>query len=163
MTSISNASEKERAKNAAYRFLSYRARSTFQVEKKLKERGFSGEIIRETIDRLKELGFLDDASFGVALAKELATIKGYGRFQVEKRLKEKGIEGEVLCQAIEKVFSEVDEFEAARRLALKKTKGHLNSVEDKAKIGRYLYGRGYSWDIITEILKGLHDRERDQE
>lgn len=163
MTSISNASEGERAKNTAYRFLSYRARSTSEVEKKLKERGFGPEVVSETIDRLKELGFLDDLSFARGLAKDLALIKGYGRFQVEKRLRDKGIEEEDLVHAVESVFSEVDEYEAARRLALKKTKGTLNSIEDKAKIGRYLYGRGYSWDIINEILKGLHDRERDQE
>ncbi|MDH3973379.1 MAG: regulatory protein RecX [Deltaproteobacteria bacterium] len=163
MTSISNASEGERARNTACRFLSYCARSTFQVEKKLKERGFAEEVVSETIDRLKELGFLDDASFAESFARDLALVKGFGRFQIEKRLKDKGIEGEALTRAIERVFSEIDEFEAARRLALKKTKGHLNSVRDKAKIGRYLYGRGYSWDIITEILKGLDDRKRDQE
>ena len=163
MTSILSVSDSERARNTAYRFLSYRSRSISEVEKKLKERGFAQEVVSETIERLRELGFLDDASFAISLAKDLAIVKGYGRFQVEKKLKNKGIEGEMLTGAIEKVFSEIDEFEAARRLALKKTKGQLNSIQDKARIGRYLYGRGYSWDIITEILKGLHDRERDQE
>ena len=156
-----SASENERARNAAYSFLSYRSRSACEVEKKLRDKGFDEEIVRETIERLKELKFLDDVNFAQTLASDLATVKGYGRFQVEKKLKGRGLDEGILFDAIEKVFAEIDEVEAARKLALKKAKGRLLLVKDKARMGRYLFGRGYSWEIITEVLKEFDDRERD--
>jgi len=158
-----NVSESEKARDAAYRFLSYRSRSTVEVERKLREKGFDEAIVRKTIERLRELNFLDDESFARSLARDLARVKGYGKNQVEKRLKSKGIEGDILVDTIETVFSEIDELEAATGLAIKKAKGPLDSLKDKARMGRYLYGRGYSWEIIKEVLKGFDDRERNQE
>ncbi|WDT82211.1 MAG: regulatory protein RecX [Candidatus Manganitrophus sp.] len=53
----------DRAKQSAYRLLSYRDRSVKEIETKLAEKGYSEEIIAEVIASLKEANYLDDDRF----------------------------------------------------------------------------------------------------
>ena len=52
-----------KAKEAALRYLSFRARTRQEVEGRLREKGFDENTIRSAIERLKELRLIDDAEF----------------------------------------------------------------------------------------------------
>ncbi len=162
-TSESNTSDLGRAKDAAYRFLTPRVRSEFEVRRKLKEKGFNNDTIALAIERLKELRLLDDSDFALRMTKDLVNLKGCGRYYIQRKLKEKGIDPETIEVAIESVFAEVDEFETAEKVALRRLRMPTYNPKERARIGRYLQGRGFSWDIIKEVFKGLDDRKRDQE
>jgi len=141
--------------------LSYRSMSLFELEKKLKTKGFSSETIGETVKRLQELKLLNDEEYAGAVASNLAKFRGYGRHKIASRLLEKGIDKSLANRAIEKVYEETGEAEFASRLVLKKIKERAGLV-DKARIGRYLQSKGYSWEVISEVLRETDDRERDQ-
>lgn len=162
-TSISNSSDLDRAKDAAYRFLTSRVRSEFEVRRKLKEKGFNNDTIALAIERLKELRLLDDGDFALRMTKDLVNLKGCGRYYIQRKLKEKGIGPETIEEAIESVFTEISEFETAEKVALRRLRMPIENPKERARIGRYLQGRGFSWDIIKEVLKGLDERKRDQE
>ncbi len=162
-TSESNASDLGKAKDAAYRFLTPRVRSEFEVSRKLKEKGFHSDTIALAIERLKELKLLDDGDFAIRMTKDLVNLKGCGRYYIQRKLNEKGIDPETIEVAIESVFAEVDEFKTAEKVALRKLRLPIDNPKERARIGRYLQGRGFSWDIIKEVLKGLDERKRDQE
>ncbi|MDT8317425.1 MAG: regulatory protein RecX [bacterium] len=167
-TSISNSfesnnSDLDKAKDAAYRFLTPRVRSEFEVRRKLKEKGFNDDTTALAVERLKELKLLDDRDFAIRMTKDLINLKGCGRYYIQRKLKEKGINPETIETAIESVFAEINELEVAERLALRKIKVTIDDPKEKARIGRFLQGRGFSWDIIKEVFKGLDDRKRDQE
>ena len=162
-TSISNSSDLDKAKDAAYRFLTSRVRSEFEVRRKLKEKGFHNDTIALAIERLKELRLLDDGDFALCMTKDLVNLKGCGRYYIQRKLKEKGIGPETTEAAMESVFAEVDELEVAEKLALRKIRISIDDPKERARIGRFLQGRGFSWDIINEVFKGLDDRKRDQE
>ncbi|GAA3181901.1 hypothetical protein GCM10020255_076290 [Rhodococcus baikonurensis] len=51
------------AKDACLRLLTDRARSRSELETKLSGRGFEPEIITKVLDRLQEIGLIDDADF----------------------------------------------------------------------------------------------------
>lgn len=161
MGRTSNASDVDRAKDDALKYLSYRARSIFEVEERLKKKGFTDETIEGAVGRLKELNILDDEDFARRMTKDLISLKGYGRFYVIGRLRQKGIEPEIIENALKIVFSEINEKEVAKNLVLKKKKGKTASNRDMEKIGRYLQSKGYTWDIIREVLEELDIRERD--
>ena len=156
-------SDLDRAKDAAYRFLTARVRSEFEVRRKLKEKRFNDDTIALAIERLKELKLLDDADFAICMTKDLVNLKGCGRYYIQRKLKGKGIDPETIEEAMESVFAEVDEVEVAGRLALRKIRITIDDPKEKARISRFLQGRGFSWDIINEVFKGLDDRKRDQE
>ena len=155
--------ETGRARDAAYRYLASRSRSILEVRKKLREKGFHETAVEIVIKRLIELGLLDDRDFALRMARELVSVKGCGRYYIDRKLKEKGIAGELAGEAIETAFAETDEAGLALRLALKKIKRPMDDPREKARIGRFLQGRGFSWDIIREVVKELDERKRDQE
>ena len=157
----SDTSDLDKAKDAAYRFLTSRVRSEFEVRRKLKEKGFNNDTIALALERLKELKLLDDNDFAIRMTKDLVNLKGRGRFYIQRKLKEKGIGPETIEAAIESVFAEVNELEVAERLATRKIRISIDDPKEKARIGRFLQGRGFSWDIINEVFKGLDDRKRD--
>ncbi|MEK7712781.1 MAG: RecX family transcriptional regulator, partial [Nitrospirota bacterium] len=51
----------------AYRLLSYRDRSEKELTNKLKWKGFSEEIIQQTINHLSEKGFINDTALALSL------------------------------------------------------------------------------------------------
>ena len=75
----------------AYRLLSLRPHSEKELEKKLREKGFPAVVIKETLEKLHDLKYLNDASFAVSLARNLAVNKLWGNRKIALSLREKGI------------------------------------------------------------------------
>ncbi len=157
--STSSASDFDQAKDAAYRLLAYRPRSVVELAGRLREKGFEGETVEGVVERLKELRFLDDDDFARRFSKDLAEVKGYGRFIIAARLREKGVDEEVAEGALRSAFLNKSEFESARELAEKKVKEYPLSQKERGRIGRFLQRRGYPFEIITDVLKGLDERD----
>jgi regulatory protein len=153
----SSGSKIEDAKDKAYRFLSYRARSVAEVRERLLQKGFDRDVIEKVLIRLKELKLLDDEDFALKFATDLVSIKGCGRFLVAQKLRQKGIGEERVKRVLDKVFSDIDEKETARRLAKKKIKNRIDSPRERSRIGRHLQSKGYSWEIIQEVLKDFDE------
>ena len=55
--------ETKKAKDAAYRFLSYRQRSKKELIDKLKEKKFSDNTIEDVVHGLEEYNYINDADF----------------------------------------------------------------------------------------------------
>jgi regulatory protein len=92
---------------AAARFLEVRARSVAEVRRRLGQAGYRANLVEGAIERLTELGMLDDAQFArmwiesrdrarprgeIALRRELA-LKGVDRNVVNELLEERRDEG----------------------------------------------------------------------
>ena len=108
--------------------------SVYEVEEKLKKKGFDIETIGVTVRKLQELHLLDDEKYANNMARSMATLKGYGRYVITRKLQGKGIDRCLVDKAVEKVYEETGEAEFASRLVLKKTKGAQLRFEDKDRI-----------------------------
>ncbi len=153
----SNGSDVEKAKNEAIRYLSCRARSVFEVRQRLEKRGFSGEAIDASVERLVELGLLDDPDFARRYARDMVNLKGYGRYLVAVRLKQKGIDADLAESVIDDIFEEFSEKEVAAGLLRKKRKENRDSHREKGRLGRYLQSKGYPWDVIRDVIREIDE------
>lgn len=154
-------SEFYKAKAAAFKFLSLRSRSVFEVRQRLLQKGYDAATTCEVIERLQELKYLDDEAFALKMAEDLVSAKGCGSHYIADKLKKKGIQSETVRQAIDVAFSEIDEKERARELVLRKKKGKPNTPHERGRLERYLQSKGYGWDTIQCVMQELNDRERD--
>ncbi|MCW3798213.1 RecX family transcriptional regulator [Sphingomonas sp. BN140010] len=78
------------------RFATTRAKLAAYLNRKLRERGWAGEgapDLHVLVERLAELGYIDDRAFGVAKAGSL-TARGYGTRRVHQALKLAGVTDE---------------------------------------------------------------------
>jgi len=142
------------ALKVALRLITKRDRTEAELIEKLKKKQFPEEIINETVDYLKQRGFIDDSRF-IHRADKIAEDRFIGKKGLQNYLMRKGIDKELLQN-----LPELDELSIAKKLL--KRKKHL--IKDapadrkRAKIAGFLLRRGFSWDTVNKCLK-LDDKE----
>lgn len=151
-------SEIEKAKETAFRFLSYRSRSVLEVERKLQEKEFSPHTIRVTLSRLLELGYLNDQDYSEAVARSSIENKQWGPVRIHDALAKKGITQDIIEQTLAQLTKEYDVSQVARHAFHSKfaLKPH-QLAEDKTrrKVVDYLKRKGFSWNTILSVIKSV--------
>lgn len=152
------AEERNRAYLLALRYVGIRPRTAYQLEKYLHEKGFSPELCRETRQRCKEKGYIDDAAFARQWVQERMRLKAKSSYVLRMELLQRGIAGELIDAAIGMVSTH-DELEAARRLTAKKTKHGALSIDldEERKLCMMLQRKGFSHGIIQQIRREIRE------
>lgn len=145
----------DRAKQSAYRLLSYRDRSVKEIETKLAEKGYSEEIIAEVIASLKEANYLDDDRFARQWVRFRTEHRHFGPIRLKRELLEKGISSEEADRAIEGRSEEwdlVEQAEAALRRRLKDP-SLLHDLKTRQKAYAFLQRKGFNTETIFKVFK----------
>ena len=146
------------AKQKAYRLLSMRPHSEKELEKKLREKGFPAVVIKEALEKLHELQYLDDVSFASQWARHLAVNNLWGNRKISASLQTKGISAGLIGEAIDAARSEMPEEEAIALLIKKKMAGKkydLKDIKEKKRIFQSLLGRGFPAGLILSRLGNI--------
>ncbi|GAB6188884.1 hypothetical protein JCM30566_06230 [Marinitoga arctica] len=141
--------DEEMAQKSAINLLKFRARSEFEIKKRLLEKGFDEKVINKVIKKLKEFKMLDDELFAYLYAYDKLTINKKGPFFIKMELISKfHIDEDVVYKAINKVLNEVNLKEIVREIVL----SQIKLKKDKRKIKEYVYKRGFESYLIEEVL-----------
>ncbi|MGP8321197.1 MAG: regulatory protein RecX [Methanosarcinaceae archaeon] len=154
--------EQENIENQAMKFamklLSIRKRSIFEITTRLKKKEFAEDIINLVLKNLNEYKYLNDEEFAEAYINDRINFNPRGNFLIKKELREKGIAEDIIAEKIEKLLPLEKEMAMAKEATEKKLK-YLNKDIDKNKIyqklGAHLQSKGYSSDIIRDILENM--------
>lgn len=150
--------ELNRAKDVAYRFLSYRPRSEKEVIRRLKLKGFTKDTVEKVINTLEKYGYIDDAKFAFDWAKYRLQNKPIGKNRLIRELREKGIASDIIHDAVDETYENIDESEIARELAKKKIRSYkgLGDRIIQRRLFAFLLRRGFSIETskraINEVL-----------
>lgn len=151
-----NKLDEPKAFQYALRYLGRKPRSTEEVKRKLKEKGYNDKIIHAIIPRLLELNFINDAHFAKIWTEYRILSRKKGRKWAQFELQQKGISKEHISQALESIEME-DEFRSAMELAARRwenIKGVL--LDRKRKITALLLRRGYPASLVNRVLFELN-------
>lgn len=142
-------------KKVAYRFLNYKPRSEKEVRRKLAQKKISEKTIDEIITSLKDLKFIDDENYAKMYVETKVTLKPEGRRVLKMRLADKGINKELSQKTVEDNYSEETEIKKAKDLINKYSKRvkAKTPADKKQKIYRHLLSKGFSYDVISRVLK----------
>jgi len=152
------------AKQKAYRLLSLRPHSERELEKKLREKGFPAAVVKEALEKLLDLKYLNDASFAKGLARNLATNKLWGNRKIIASLREKGVADRLIDDAVAAARQELSEEEAIVILIKKraaKKKAAVMDIKEKQRIFQSLMGRGFPPGLILNKLGKSAEEEAD--
>jgi regulatory protein len=139
-----------RCKKRALHLLEKQDRSEKNLRDKLREGGYSSEIIDIAIDYINEYGYLDDARMAASHVRFYQDSRSKNR--IRQDLMGKGISSDVIERVLEEEYT-FDEQELIIKLLEKKGYDKENSTyEDKGKMYRFLAGRGFSSDAINSCL-----------
>jgi len=142
--------EIHRARERVLRLLARRPYSSSEIARYLRRHQIDGEIIQNVIDDLTEAKLIDDDAFAAYWVEQRETFRLRSRLALRQELNQKGVDRETVAEAL----SEVDEIDAARRVAQKQAgrwRG-LPETEWRAKLTRYLMRQGYPYDIVSEVV-----------
>jgi regulatory protein len=142
---------------AAYRYLSYRDRSREEVRKKLTEKGFSPEIIEQTLQRLEDHNLIQDESFALRYGRSQIRSKLLGPARLKEVLREKGVPPDVIHKTLAVLYEEHPALEVAREALRKKIQNleSIDSVRDRRRAVDFLRRRGFEYDMINNLLQEL--------
>jgi regulatory protein len=144
-----------KARNAAYRLLTYRSRSRAEIEAKLHDKGFNDAIIDTVLADLARLGYVNDLQFAREWTRGRIRLRGFGRRRIGQELKNKGIGQEIIRDVFAEVFSDETEIETAKHVAEKKlsTMKTLDRLTRRRRLAGFLERKGFSFEIIRDVLK----------
>ena len=85
---------------AAARFLEVRPRSVAEVRRRLRSAGYAAALVEGAVERLVELGFLDDAAFARAWVESRDRARPRGERALRVELRQKGVGREETDEAL---------------------------------------------------------------
>lgn len=156
------ADEVARATETALAFLAYRPRSEKEVRDRLRRGGFGQSAADQTIARLHEWRYLDDADFARRWVESRAAGRPRGNRLLQQELHQKGIDRETAREIIDE--ADIDEAAAAEALARSRIGAYAGEEPAviRRRLGAYLARRGYSYDIVRgAIERVLGDEDSD--
>ncbi|OIP25013.1 hypothetical protein AUK11_01550 [bacterium CG2_30_37_16] len=149
LSEIKNVEGYLRAYDRALTFISYRKRSEKEVKDKLNSLEFEEDVVEKTIARLKKNSFIDDVDFTLSWIVDRNRLKPTSRKILFMELLAKGIQKSIIENELAGISDE-EELENAKKVAAKKRTSLKNDPE---KIKKYLYSKGYSWDVAKEVAQ----------
>lgn len=143
-----------KCKNTALRIIE----KTYKSKKELKDRlilkGYEIDVIERVIELLKEYNLQNDENYTKMYIKD--KIKSQGQNKIKYTLIKKGISEELIQEEMETVDDDYQK-EVAYSLAVKKMNVLSKREDDKYKLSqklyRFLISKGYSYSVVSEIVK----------
>ena len=144
--------------------LARRMRSVAELKRLLRSRVESeteiGQPLVELgIRRLKDQGYLNDASYAAAYSQFRRENQKFGPRRVITDLKAKGLHGEVIQAAVDSTFAGVNEERLAREYLRRKRIGKPENNKDASRIVRQLIRAGFSSATTFKILRNWKMQE----
>lgn len=165
MVRLTNSKSSRSVWEVAVDCLSRRALTNYELETRLKEKGFESSDIDRTLTRLKDFGYLNDQELALMYSK--SRLKRYSRRRVLYDLKNRGLAPQIIEQAIKETYSSDDEFKQCLSLAeqwwrqegkrweernTEKTRPVQRELWLQQKVVRRLVQRGYPSDMVRSVL-----------
>lgn len=102
------------------------------------------------VERLREVGLLDDERYAARLARSLSEVKHYPRRRIEQELRRRGL-SPVLAQAAVSDL-EGEDFEQALEILRRKYYNKLNDPDSRRRVTAALARRGFSYGAIRRAM-----------
>ncbi|MEA2660591.1 MAG: regulatory protein [Chloroflexota bacterium] len=141
------------AYEAAVRYLGSRPRSVSEIKRHLRTKRFDEAAQDKAIDQLRAQRYIDDEAFARYWVEQRAKFRPKGQRAIASELIAKGVARET----IDVVLGEADPDSESKRAreAISRPMNRWLSMEEperKRKIHQYLVARGFSYDVIEEVL-----------
>jgi len=133
--------------------LARREHTRAEIARKLAPHAESPEELQAVLDELARRKLLSDERFAVARGETLA--RKFGAARVVRELRDKGVADDALDRISDGLRA--SELERAREVWRKRFGTPARNATERAKQGRFLQGRGFSFEVIRRIIRGLDE------
>lgn len=158
----------EQAHNLCLRLLTARARTRAELTGQLTKRGYPDDVSARVLDRLAQVGLVDDADFAQQWVESRQRTAGKGKRALAAELRTKGVDDDVIADALEGIDAGVERGKAEELVQARLRREKLTDASDDVKVTRRLVGmlarRGYhqsmAFDVVSTELALERERRR---
>lgn len=160
----------------ALNYLSRRALTSYELKKRLLDKGFSQEEVLAAVERLEEWGYLNDRHYALAYCNSHR--ERHSRRKIREDLRWRGLDLTLIEQVLAEVYSPEDELSTCISLAEKawrevkrqKSKNSDQGPEltpplfkaQQQKVVRKLLQKGYPTPLVYEVIKKISGQQFDE-
>jgi regulatory protein len=161
-------SQEEQARNLCLRLLTARARTRSELAAQLTKRGYPDDVGERVLDRLADVGLVDDRDFAEQWVRSRRINAGKGKRALASELRTKGIDDELIADALADIDVSAERTRAEQLVADKLRRERLSDDTDDTKVARRLvamlarrgYGQSMAFDVVKVALAGERERRR---
>jgi len=140
-----------KARNKAFKLLSYRERTIKEIEDRLRKKDFSEVVIKKVVDFLLEKDYLNEERFSEMWIRSRKKHHPRGRKLIYKELKNKGVNQRIINSALDQHLSNQEEIDMAEYLKDKWLRRRTEEDSSSYKLKNYLANKGFSYDLIYTV------------
>ena len=153
--------ELTKAKAACLRLLTASARPRANLQQALTRKGFEPDVIAAALDRLTEVGLIDDLAYARAYASTKQRERGLARRAVQSELRHRGLDDQVVADATTGIDADS---EVARAIELIDKRLPALARFDRDTVRRRLLAllarRGYPADVSFRVVDDALNGQR---
>ena len=143
-----------------------RPHSRVELERKLARRGCDPQVAAEVLDRLTEVGLVDDAAYAQMLVQSRNRTNGLSGAALRRELREKGVDDELARTAIGSLDDETERARAEELVAKKlRTLGGLDPQVQARRLAAMLARKGYpsgvAYAVVRDAVNAAAEHRRD--
>lgn len=157
--SVGQPSEFDEAREIALRRLTVAPKSRKALTRDLIKRGVSFDVANDVVNRLAEVGLIDDAAFANAWVSSRHSGRGLARRALRSELRLQGVDDETVTEAVETLTTE-DEYSRAKQLVERKLRvaKEIDSEKQLRRLTGMLQRKGYGLNMISAVLKEVMNK-----
>ncbi|MCH9689959.1 MAG: recombination regulator RecX [Gammaproteobacteria bacterium] len=148
--------------NAAVRLLARREHSRYQLQNKLKQRGFLMDAIDEALDKCLRLDLQSDVRFADMYCRGRIN-RGYGPVVIRQLLRQEGVSVDIADDILEQANVDINWLHEAARVWHKKYQNIPDNPSplEQQKQRNFLRYRGFTEAVIGSFFERLNVNELD--
>jgi regulatory protein len=142
---------------AAINSLARRAYSVFEMRTYLERRAVDKDVVRQVLDRLKELKYLDDARYARQFVRLHTDLRKRGAFRITRDLRARGVPDRHIEAALAERSPESSESSLVRERLMRRMKTLRGPLDERrvASLYRSLLRAGFAADTIRRELSAI--------
>ena len=164
--STSEPSREEQARALCLRLLTARARTRAELAGQLAKRGYPDDVSTRVLDRLSDVGLVDDAGFAEQWVHSRRANAGKGKRALAAELHTKGVDSDVITSVLGGINPAAERGRAEQLVRTRLRREKLS--DDDARVSRRLVAmlarRGFdqtvAYDVVSAELAGERERRR---
>lgn len=145
----------EQARALCLRLLTAQARTRAELARQLAKRGYPDDVSARVLDRLGDVGLVDDAKYAEQYVQSRRANAGKGKGALAAELRAKGVDDEVVAAALEALNPAAEQDRAAELVQAKLRRENLDG--DQRRVARRLAGmlirRGYDNTMAYDVVR----------
>jgi regulatory protein len=145
------------ARAICLRLLTMRARTRTELADALSAREVPDPVAAKVLNRLAEVGLVDDAAFAASFVSSRRNDRGLAAREISRQLRGKGVDEAVVTEAVADIDSDAER-EMAKRLATRKLRS-MSRLSPEVKIRRLVgllarkgYSPGLAFQVVREVV-----------